>query len=51
MALSERDRRTVTIGGSVVGNLKRWSSYRPWHPLDDEPDVAVQVWAFARSPA
>ena len=35
----------------VVGNLRRWSSYRPFHPLDNDPDLAVQVWAFARNPA
>ena len=34
----------------VVGNLRRWSAYRPWHPLDDDPDLAVQVWALARNP-
>ncbi len=34
----------------VVGNLRHWSSYRPWHPLDDDPELAVQVWAFARRP-
>jgi hypothetical protein len=34
----------------VMGNLRRWSSYRLWHPLYNEPDVAVQVWAFARHP-
>ena len=35
----------------VVGNLRRWSAHRPWHPLDDEPDLPVQVWAYARNPA
>jgi SAM-dependent methyltransferase len=34
----------------VIGNLRRWSAYRPWHPLNDDPDLAVQVWAFARNP-
>lgn len=34
----------------VVGNLRRWSGYRRWLPLRDEPDLAVQVWAFARNP-
>ena len=34
----------------VVGNLRRWSAYRAWHPLDNDPDLAVQVWAFARNP-
>jgi SAM-dependent methyltransferase len=33
----------------VLGNLRRWSSYRPFHPLDDESDLAVQVWAVARN--
>ena len=44
---------TVETWGNVecvVGNLRRWSAYREWHPLDDEPDLAVQVWAFARNP-
>ena len=34
----------------VVGNLRRWSAYRPWHRLRNDPDLAVQVWAFARNP-
>ena len=34
----------------VVGNLSRWSAYRRWHSLRNEPDLAVQVWAFARTP-
>ena len=34
----------------VVGNLDRWSAYRRWHSLRNEPDVAVQVWAFAHRP-
>ena len=33
----------------VVGNLRGWSAYRPWHSLHNEPDVPVQVWAFARN--
>lgn len=32
----------------VTGNLSRWAAYRRWHPLRNEPDVPVQVWAFAR---
>jgi SAM-dependent methyltransferase len=36
---------------SVVGNIRAWSAHRPWHSLHNEPDVPVQVWAFARSPA
>jgi SAM-dependent methyltransferase len=35
---------------AVVGNIRTWSAYRPWHSLHDEPDVPVQVWAFARNP-
>jgi SAM-dependent methyltransferase len=35
----------------IVGNLDRWPAYRRWHPLHDEPDAPVQVWAFARNPA
>ena len=34
----------------VVGNLRRWSSYRPWHSLRNDPELAIQVWAFARNP-
>jgi SAM-dependent methyltransferase len=34
----------------VAGNLDRWPAYRPWMSLRDEPDIAVQVWAFARAP-
>jgi SAM-dependent methyltransferase len=34
----------------VVGNLYRWSAYRWWHSLRNEPDLPVQVWAFARNP-
>jgi SAM-dependent methyltransferase len=44
---------TVQTWGNVpcvVGNLRRWSAQRPWHPLDNDPDLAVQVWAFARNP-
>lgn len=36
---------------AVVGNLRQWSAYRRWHSLDNDPDLAVQVWAFARAPA
>jgi SAM-dependent methyltransferase len=35
---------------SVIGNLDRWSAYRSWHPLHNEPEIPVQVWAFARNP-
>ena len=34
----------------VIGNLQRWSSYRRWHPLYNDPNLAVQVWAFAHNP-
>jgi SAM-dependent methyltransferase len=34
----------------VVGNLNRWSAYRPWHSLRNKPDVHVVIWAFARNP-
>jgi SAM-dependent methyltransferase len=34
----------------VTGNLSRWSSYRRWHPLRNDPETPVQVWAFARNP-
>lgn len=35
----------------VMGNLHRWSALRRWHPLHNEPDLPVQVWAFARNPS
>ena len=31
----------------VVGNLRRWSSYRTWMPLRNDPELPVQVWAIA----
>jgi SAM-dependent methyltransferase len=34
--------------GSIAGNLDGWPAYRRWHSLRDEPDLPVQVWAFAR---
>lgn len=37
---------------AIAGNLSRWSRYRPWHSMRNEPDLPVQVWAFAhRRPA
>jgi SAM-dependent methyltransferase len=45
---------TVDTWGNVpcvVGNLRRWAAYRDWHPLDNDPEAAVQVWAFARNPS
>jgi SAM-dependent methyltransferase len=35
----------------VTGNFDRWPAYRRWLPLGNEPDLPVQVWAFARNPA
>jgi SAM-dependent methyltransferase len=35
---------------AVRGNLDRWSARRPWHSLRNEPDLPLQVWAFARNP-
>jgi SAM-dependent methyltransferase len=37
--------------GGVLGNFDRWARYRPWHSLRNEPDLPVQVWAFAQNPA
>jgi SAM-dependent methyltransferase len=34
----------------VLANFDRWPAYRRWHPLRNEPDLPVQVWAFARRP-
>ncbi len=35
----------------VAGNFDRWPRYRWWHSLRNEPDLPVQVWAFARRPS
>ena len=35
----------------IAGNLDRWPSYRRWLSLRNEPDLPVQVWAFAHNPA
>ena len=35
----------------VTGNFDRWPASRRRHPLGNEPDLPVQVWAFARNPA
>lgn len=35
---------------SVIGDFDSWSAYRPWHSLRNEPNLPVQVWAFARRP-
>ena len=34
----------------VVGNFDSWAAFRWWHSLRNEPDLPVQVWAFARRP-
>ena len=54
--LLERAGLTVDHVGSwgnravVVGNFGRWPAARRWLPLRDEPNLPVQVWAFARNP-
>jgi hypothetical protein len=54
--LLERAGLTVQTVGSwgnrrcVTGNTDRWPAYRRWHSLRNEPDLPVQVWAFARNP-
>lgn len=35
----------------VASNFDRWPAYRRWQSLRNEPDLPLQVWAFARSPA
>jgi SAM-dependent methyltransferase len=35
----------------IVGNFDHWPAYRRWHSLRNEPDLPLQVWAFARNPA
>jgi SAM-dependent methyltransferase len=32
----------------VMHELDHWTAFRPWHSLEGEPDIPVQVWAFAR---
>jgi hypothetical protein len=34
----------------VAGNFDRWPAYRRWLSLRNEPDLPVQVWAFASNP-
>lgn len=34
----------------LVRNLYYWPAFRRWHSLRNEPDLPVQVWAFARNP-
>jgi SAM-dependent methyltransferase len=33
----------------VIGNFDHWPGYRRWLGLRNEPDLPVQVWAFARN--
>jgi SAM-dependent methyltransferase len=35
---------------SVIGDFDGWSGYRWWHSLRNEPNLPIQVWAFARRP-
>jgi SAM-dependent methyltransferase len=35
----------------VVGNLDHWPAHRRWLSLRNEPELPVQVWAFATNPA
>jgi SAM-dependent methyltransferase len=35
----------------IMGNFDRWPARRRWHSLRNEPNLPVQVWAFARNPA
>lgn len=34
----------------ILGNFDCWPAYRRWHSLRNEPDLPIQVWAFARNP-
>ena len=36
---------------AIAGNLDVWPAHRRWHSLRNEPDLPLQVWAFARNPA
>ena len=33
----------------IEANFDRWTAYRRWMSLRNEPDLPLQVWAFARS--
>ena len=33
----------------VLGNLDQWSARRRWHPMGNNRDMPVVVWAFARN--
>jgi len=33
----------------IAANFDVWPSYRRWHSVRNEPDLPVQVWAFARN--
>jgi SAM-dependent methyltransferase len=35
----------------VTANFNRWPAYRRWQSLRNQPDIPVQVWAFAHNPA
>lgn len=35
----------------IAGNFDHWPAHRRRHSLRDEPNLPVQVWAFARNPA
>jgi SAM-dependent methyltransferase len=35
---------------SVIGDFDTWSAHRWWHSLRNEPNLPIQVWAFARRP-
>jgi SAM-dependent methyltransferase len=54
--LLERAGLTVDTVGAwgnrscIVANFDRWPAYRRWCSLRNEPDLPVQVWAFARNP-
>jgi SAM-dependent methyltransferase len=34
----------------VWGNFDAWPGVRRWHSMRNEPDLPVQVWAFAHNP-
>ena len=46
--------RVDTVGAwgnrrCVRANFDTWPAYRFWRPLDNEPTLPMQVWAFARN--
>jgi SAM-dependent methyltransferase len=51
--LERADLEVLSVGSwgnrdCVVGNFDSWPAFRWWQSLRNEPDLPVQVWAFAQ---